>query len=60
MVFGRGVKGMWLHEYTDFIKDNEFNERTELLTNLQYINGKVVRFCDVPKDNDEIGKEKNK
>ncbi|KAM9957605.1 hypothetical protein ACTFIW_012570 [Dictyostelium discoideum] len=61
MVFGRGVRGLDLWEYASFIKDNEFNKRTQLLTNLQYINGKVVRFCDVvPKDNDEIGQEKNK
>ncbi|EAL60364.1 hypothetical protein DDB_G0294240 [Dictyostelium discoideum AX4] len=27
------------------VKKNRFKERTELLTNLQYIDGKVVRLC---------------
>ncbi|KAM9999327.1 hypothetical protein ACTFIZ_002895 [Dictyostelium cf. discoideum] len=56
MVFGHGVKGLSLYEYTNFIKKNRFKERTELLTNLQYIDGKVVRLCDVPKENEEKNK----
>ncbi|KAN0000222.1 hypothetical protein ACTFIZ_000652 [Dictyostelium cf. discoideum] len=60
MVFGQGVDGMDLGEYIICIKENDFNERTALLTNLQYINGKIVRLCDVPKEKDEIGQEKNK
>ncbi|KAN0000723.1 hypothetical protein ACTFIZ_001177 [Dictyostelium cf. discoideum] len=60
MIFGSNSRGLYLEEYLIAIKNNEYTKKTEFLTNLQYIDGKVVRFCDVPKENNETKQEENK
>ncbi|KAM9988615.1 hypothetical protein ACTFIZ_003764 [Dictyostelium cf. discoideum] len=60
MIFSRDTMSLSLGEYVIAIQQNKYTKKAEFLTNLQYIDGKVVRFCEVPKENDETGQEENK
>ncbi|KAN0003734.1 hypothetical protein ACTFIZ_009904 [Dictyostelium cf. discoideum] len=60
MIFSHETRSLSLGEYVFAIQQNKYTKKAEFLTNLQYIDGKVVRFCEVPKENDETGQEENK
>ncbi|KAM9983555.1 hypothetical protein ACTFIY_000264 [Dictyostelium cf. discoideum] len=60
MIFSHKTRSLSLGEYVIAIQQNKYTKKAEFLTNLQYIDGKVVRFCEVPKENDETGQEENK